>query len=98
MRLVRQLAREKRAILLISSEMSVLLAACDRIVVMSDGRIVKEIERRELDPAHVLVSDEAERLLYAERRLLTGDPDGVRHGGLTWGDGSSRARSAERQN
>ena len=71
MRLVRQLAREKRAILLISSEMSVLLAACDRIVVMSDGRVIKEMERRELDPVSLLGSDEADRLLYAERRLLT---------------------------
>ena len=70
-RLVRQLAREKRAILLISSEMSVLLAACDRIVVMSDGRVIKEMERRELDPVSLLGSDEADRLLYAERRLLT---------------------------
>jgi ABC-type sugar transport system ATPase subunit len=44
-RLVRELARAGRAVLLISSEMPVLLAACDRIVVMSEGRIVRDIAR-----------------------------------------------------
>ena len=48
--LVRELARKGRAILLISSEMSVLLAACDRIVVLSDGSIVRILPRRQLDP------------------------------------------------
>ncbi|HZZ60629.1 MAG TPA: sugar ABC transporter ATP-binding protein [Roseiarcus sp.] len=69
-RLVRQLARAGRAILLISSEMPVLLAACDRIVVMSEGRIVKNIARHELDPAPDAGADEGERLRYAERELL----------------------------
>ena len=68
--LIRRLAREGRAILLISSETSVLLAACDRIAVMSDGRIVREIPRRQLVPASSTVSDDGERLRYAERRLL----------------------------
>jgi ribose transport system ATP-binding protein len=68
-RLVRELARAGRAILLISSETPVLLAACDRIVVMSEGRIVKEIARRELDPLSAS-ADEGERLRYAERQLL----------------------------
>jgi ribose transport system ATP-binding protein len=69
-RLVRELARAGRAILIISSEMPVLLAACDRIVVMSEGRIVKDIARDELDPASDAGADEGERLLYAERELL----------------------------
>ena len=69
-RLVRELARSGRAILLISSETPVLLAACDRIVVMSEGRIVKDIARRELDPAADAGADEGERLRYAERALL----------------------------
>ena len=50
--------------------MPVLLAACDRIVVMSEGRIVKTIARRELDPAPDAGADEGERLRYAERELL----------------------------
>ena len=68
--LIRRLAREGRAILLISSETSVLLAACDRIVVMSDGRIVRQMPRRQLDPTSSPASDEGERLRYAERHLL----------------------------
>ena len=66
--MVRELARDGRAILLISSETPVLLAACDRLVVMSDGRMVKDIARRELDPARTQ-GDERE-LRYAERELL----------------------------
>jgi ribose transport system ATP-binding protein len=69
-RLVRELARTGRAILLISSETPVLLAACDRIVVMSEGRIVKDIARHELDPASDAGADEGERLRHAERELL----------------------------
>jgi ribose transport system ATP-binding protein len=69
--LIRKLAATGRAILLISSEIPVLLAACDRFVVMSDGRLVKQIGRRELDPAAGEASDEGERLRHAERQLLT---------------------------
>jgi ribose transport system ATP-binding protein len=67
---IRELARAGRAILLISSEMSVLLAACDRIAVMSSGRIVREIPRRRLDPPSAEIFDVGERLRYAERQLL----------------------------
>ena len=69
-RLIRELARAGCAILLISSETPVLLAACDRIVVMSEGRIVKEIARHELDPASDAEADEGERLRHAEHELL----------------------------
>jgi len=68
--LVRELARAGRAILLISSEMSVLLAASDRIAVMSSGRIVRVIPRRELDPPSDATSDVGERLRYAEGQLV----------------------------
>ena len=47
-----------------------LLAACDRIVVMSRARIVREIPRRRLDPPSDEISDAGERLRYAERQLL----------------------------
>jgi ribose transport system ATP-binding protein len=69
--LIRKLAATGRAVLLISSEMPVLLAACNRLVVMSNGRLVREIRRRELDPAQEEAFDEGERLRYAERKLLT---------------------------
>jgi ribose transport system ATP-binding protein len=69
-RLVRELARAGRAILLISSESPVLLAACDRIVVMSEGTVVKDIARHELDPASDTGADEGEKLHHAERELL----------------------------
>jgi ribose transport system ATP-binding protein len=49
--LVRELARGGKAIILISSELSELLAACDRIAVMANGRLVRDIPRGELDPA-----------------------------------------------
>lgn len=59
--LIRDLAREGKAIILISSELSDLLAASDRIAVMSDGRIVREIARRELDSPVDAKSDSAGR-------------------------------------
>ncbi|MFZ1962314.1 MAG: sugar ABC transporter ATP-binding protein [Roseiarcus sp.] len=74
---IRELARRGRALLLISSEMSVLLAACDRIVVMSSGRIVREIPRRRLDPPSAEISDAGERLRYAERQLLLAIQNGA---------------------
>jgi ribose transport system ATP-binding protein len=46
--LIRDLARAGKAIILISSELSELLAASDRIVVMSEGRITREITREDL--------------------------------------------------
>jgi ribose transport system ATP-binding protein len=55
----------------------VLLAACDRIVVMAEGRIVKDVARHELDPASDEDADEGERLRYAERELLMAIQTGV---------------------
>jgi len=37
---------------------------------MSEGRIVKEIARHELDPASDAEADEGERLRHAEHELL----------------------------
>jgi hypothetical protein len=37
---------------------------------MSEGRIVKDIARHELDPAADAGADEGERLRHAERELL----------------------------
>ena len=48
--LIRTLAEQGKGIIVISSELSELLAACDRILVMSDGRLAKEIPREALVP------------------------------------------------
>ena len=45
----RSRAKSGKAILVLSSELQELLAACDRILVMSDGRMVRDIARHELD-------------------------------------------------
>ena len=44
-RLVRDLAGQGKGIVVISSELSELLAACDRIVVMADGRVHADMPR-----------------------------------------------------
>jgi ribose transport system ATP-binding protein len=67
--LVRRLAREGKAVIVISSELAELLAASDRILVMSDGQIVRDIGRAELDAATAGARDEAERYQLAERQL-----------------------------
>ena len=67
--LIRELARAGKAIILISSELSELLAASDRIVVMSDGRITGEIARVDFDDAGAAGEDPGMRLQAAERKL-----------------------------
>ena len=65
--LIRDLARSGKAILVLSSELQELLAACDRILVMSDGRIVRDIARHDLDdPAD---PDSLDALQHAESKL-----------------------------
>ena len=66
-RLVRDLAAQGKGIVMISSELSELLTACDRILVMADGRAHQIIERAALDdPAE---PDPGHRLQAAERQL-----------------------------
>jgi rhamnose transport system ATP-binding protein len=48
------LAEAGRAILLISSELPELLSLCDRILVMSEGRLTAEIPRGEATPENVM--------------------------------------------
>ena len=67
--LIRDLAAQGKAILILSSELAELLAACDRIVVMSDGRLVRDIPSRELSEVMGAASEPAERLQLAERHL-----------------------------
>jgi ribose transport system ATP-binding protein len=66
--LVRELARQGKAILVLSSELQELLAACDRLLVMSDGRIVRELARRDLDDPDA-AADNFDALHHAEERL-----------------------------
>lgn len=65
--LIRNLAAEGKGILVISSELNELLAACDRILVMADGRMVREIDRSALDPEEGTSAPDA--MQFAEHRL-----------------------------
>ena len=66
--LVRDLAAHGKAVLVISSELSELLTAADRILVMTDGRIVSEAAREDFDDPNP-GDDVGEQLQYAERKL-----------------------------
>jgi ribose transport system ATP-binding protein len=66
-RLVRDLAAQGKGIVMISSELSELLTACDRILVMADGRAHQMIDRATLDDPSE--PDPGHRLQGAERRL-----------------------------
>ena len=67
--LIRELASQGKAVIIISSELAELLAASDRIVVMSNGELVRDISREELDAATAGAADPAERQQLAERQL-----------------------------
>ncbi len=65
--LIRDLAKSGKAILVLSSELQELLAACDRILIMSDGRIIREMARHDLDdPSN---PDSIDALQHAEGKL-----------------------------
>jgi ribose transport system ATP-binding protein len=46
--LVRELANNGKSILFISSELQELLAVCDRIIIMDNGKVKKEINRKDI--------------------------------------------------
>ncbi|WP_439118058.1 sugar ABC transporter ATP-binding protein [Nereida ignava] len=69
--LVRNLAREGKAIVMISSELSELLTACDRIVVMEDGRIYSDRPRSDYDDPFASDTDPGHQLQAAEQYLQT---------------------------
>ena len=68
-RLVRELAASGKAIVMISSELSELLTACDRILVMAEGRVHADLLRETFDDPAVPADDLAHRLQAAEQRL-----------------------------
>lgn len=53
-RLMNELAAQGRGILMISSELPELMGMCDRIYVMSQGRLTGEIQRADFDSEHIL--------------------------------------------
>lgn len=79
-RLVRDLAATGKAILMISSELSELLTACDRIVVMADGRAHQDMLRGALDDPAEADNDIADRLQMAEQRLQIAIQDALTAG------------------
>ena len=69
--LIRELAREGKAIIVISSELNELLAACDRILVMSDGRLLRDMRRDEFEDSTAGQHTAAGNMQFAERKLQT---------------------------
>src|SRR5205814_3888541 len=55
-RLIAELAAAGMAVLMISSELPEVLAMSDRILVMREGRIVKELRRDEATPERVIAA------------------------------------------
>ena len=68
-RLVRDLAKAGKAVLMISSELSELLSACDRIVVMSEGKSAGAHDRHALDDPNLPTDDTLHQLQAAEQKL-----------------------------
>jgi len=89
--LIRELARQGKAVLILSSELAELLAASDRIVVMSNGELVRTITRAELDAACAAATDPVERLQLAERQLQMA----LQHRALQWTTPLSRGPHGE---
>ncbi len=69
--LIRELARQGKAIIVISSELNELLAACDRILVMSDGRLLRDMRRDEFEDPTAGDHTAAGNMQFAERKLQT---------------------------
>jgi ABC-type sugar transport system ATPase subunit len=55
-KLIAELAAQGMAVLMISSELPEVLAMSDRILVMREGRIVKELDRNEATPERVITA------------------------------------------
>jgi ribose transport system ATP-binding protein len=70
--LIRTLADAGKAIILISSELAELLAVSDRVLIMNDGRIAREISRAEIDgwtEVGATPQDDGHRIARAEQGL-----------------------------
>jgi len=80
-RFVREMAKAGKAVLMISSELSELLTACDRIVVMSDGRIAGTYARHDLDDPGLPADDAMHQLQAAEQKLQVHIQEALKHQG-----------------
>jgi ribose transport system ATP-binding protein len=67
--LLRRLAADGKALLVVSSELPELMVLCDRILVLSRGRLVGELRRNEFDEERIL------SLAYSEYMAGKKDPD-----------------------
>jgi ribose transport system ATP-binding protein len=82
-RLVRDLAQAGKGVIVISSELSELLTACDRILVMADGRAHQMLDRADLDdpaetdPEHALQAAERRLQIEIQKALSTKEPSHV---------------------
>ena len=54
--LIKQLAREGKAVLIISSEMPELLGICDRILILREGRLVGEMDAKEATQEKIMAA------------------------------------------
>lgn len=61
--LIRGIAAEGKSVIVISSEPAELLATSDRILVLSNGRLAREIDREEIDGWATAVGDETQSAL-----------------------------------
>ncbi|TCD13516.1 sugar ABC transporter ATP-binding protein [Oricola cellulosilytica] len=80
-RLVRDLAKAGKAVLMISSELSELLTACDRIVVMSEGHTAGTYGRHNLDDPDLSADDAMHQLQAAEQKLQFHIQEALKHQG-----------------
>src|SRR4029077_8431075 len=55
-RLMRELADQGAAILFYSTDYDELIGCCDRVAIMYDGRIVRELEGDELNETNIIAS------------------------------------------
>ena len=55
-RIIRSLAKEGLAVLMISSDLPEVIGMSDRVAVMREGRIVKELEKRDADSHSVMAA------------------------------------------
>jgi ribose transport system ATP-binding protein len=55
-RLMRELADQGAAILFYSTDYDELIGCCDRVAIMYDGRIVRELEGAELNETNIIAS------------------------------------------
>lgn len=54
--LIKQLAKEGKAVLIISSEMTELLGICDRILILREGRLVGEMDAKEATQEKIMAA------------------------------------------